>query len=113
MYALPLDGFNIFLGVQCLRSLGPIMCNFADLSMAFWRQGRSVQWTGVGGTTPRCTVITATRELLEALLDSPDLFALPIKLPPPRHDHLVALLPWVGAVDGTAIPLPAAIERRD
>lgn len=34
-YTLTVEGFNIVLGVQWLRTLGPILWNFADLTMAF------------------------------------------------------------------------------
>jgi hypothetical protein len=34
-YALPLDGFDIVLGVQWLRTLGPILWDFDDLKMMF------------------------------------------------------------------------------
>jgi hypothetical protein len=47
-YILPLAGFDVILGVQWLRSLGPILWNFRALSMEFWQHGRTVRWTGVG-----------------------------------------------------------------
>jgi hypothetical protein len=34
-YMLPLDGFNVILGVQWLRTLGPILWDFNDLKMMF------------------------------------------------------------------------------
>jgi hypothetical protein len=43
MYVLPLDGFDIVLGVQWLRTLGPIMWNFSDLTMSFWLHGCTVR----------------------------------------------------------------------
>lgn len=49
-YTLPLDGFDIVLGVHWLSTLGPILWNFAALSMTFLHQGRTIQWTGIGGT---------------------------------------------------------------
>lgn len=84
-YSLPLDGLDLVLGVQWLRSLGPIVCNFDKHTMTFWRQGRTVRWTGIGGTTPRCSSLDMTRECLEALLTSfSDLFEEPQGLPPSR-----------------------------
>jgi hypothetical protein len=41
-YSLPLDGFDLVLGVQWLRSLGPVVCNFDTHTMAFRRKGRLV-----------------------------------------------------------------------
>jgi hypothetical protein len=41
-YTLPLKGFDVIIGVQWLKSLGPIVWDFATLTMAFLRQGRSV-----------------------------------------------------------------------
>jgi hypothetical protein len=47
-YDLPLAGFDIVLGVQWLRSLGPILWNFSALSMEFWRHSRTMRWVGLG-----------------------------------------------------------------
>jgi hypothetical protein len=38
-YTLPLEGSDVILGVQWLKSLGTIVWDFATLSMAFLRQG--------------------------------------------------------------------------
>jgi hypothetical protein len=34
-YTLPLEGFDVILGVQWLKSLGPIAWDFVALSMAY------------------------------------------------------------------------------
>jgi hypothetical protein len=60
-FILPLAGFNIVLRVQWLRSLGPILWNYKEISMAFWHHGRSVQLTGVGGIGPRCSSLSTPR----------------------------------------------------
>jgi hypothetical protein len=57
-YILPLTGFDVILGVQWLRSLGPILWNFSALSMEFWRHGRTVRWTGVGAPAPQCAALS-------------------------------------------------------
>jgi len=46
--ALDLGGFDLVLGVQWLRSLGPIVWDFDALSMAFWYRGRAHRWTDLG-----------------------------------------------------------------
>jgi hypothetical protein len=99
-YVLPLDSFDVVLGVRWLRSLGPILWDFAHLSMSFWRHGRTVRWTGVGSTSPQCAMLSTSRELLQALLDDyADIFAMPQGLPPPRrHDHRIRLLPGTAPV---------------
>jgi hypothetical protein len=48
-YTLPPEGFDVILGVQWLKSLGPIVWDFAALTMAFLRQGCSLRLQGCGG----------------------------------------------------------------
>jgi|UPI0004DEAEA7 hypothetical protein len=48
-YTLAMDGFDIVLGVQWLHTLGPILWNFGDLTMAFWHKERVVRWSGISG----------------------------------------------------------------
>jgi hypothetical protein len=89
LYALSLDGFDIILGVQWLRTLGPILWDFNVLTMSFWRDGQMVCWTGLNSKLPHCSALSAPHDLMEALLESfDDIFAEPHGLPPPRrHDH--------------------------
>jgi hypothetical protein len=49
-YALPLDAFDVILGVELLRTLGPILWDLGDVYMAFWRRGHMILWTGVRST---------------------------------------------------------------
>jgi hypothetical protein len=95
LYILPLDVLDIVLGVQWLRTLGPILWDFDNLTMSFWRDGHRVWWTGLGGLAPRCNALLTPRGLMEALLESfTDIFTESSGLPPSRwHDHRIHLLP--------------------
>jgi hypothetical protein len=41
-YAIPLDCYDVVLGVKYLRTLGPILWDFDDLCMAFWHHSKRV-----------------------------------------------------------------------
>ena len=76
--------FDFILGVDFLRTLGPILWDFDALTMTFWRLGRRVRWVGIGGTpaTPPLQLAAATTEAKHPLLDHllqqhPDLFEEP------------------------------------
>jgi len=49
-YSLPLDKWDMVLGIKFLRTLGPILWDFDDLCMAFTRGVRRVFWRGIGST---------------------------------------------------------------
>ncbi|WVZ51820.1 hypothetical protein U9M48_002928 [Paspalum notatum var. saurae] len=38
LYVIPLDGYDLVLGCDWLRTLGPILWDFEQLHMTFWRQ---------------------------------------------------------------------------
>jgi hypothetical protein len=94
-YTLPLEGFDVILGIQWLQSLGRIMWDFKALSMAFVREGRSVRFIGCGGTPCSLYSVQLTDNLLDTLLTAyVDIFDEPRGLPPQRqHDHKMHLLP--------------------
>lgn len=53
-YAIPLDCYDVVLGVKYLHTLGPTLWDFDDLCVAFWQHGKHVLWKGIGST---CTDI--------------------------------------------------------
>ena len=110
-YTIPLDRWDMVLGVNFLRTLGPILWDFDDLCMEFTRAGQRVFWRGIGSTrddvqsTRRLHAIhNASRTNGTALLDKllasfEDVFATPEGLPPARAcDHRIHLVP-------TAVPV--------
>jgi hypothetical protein len=99
-YTLPLEGFDVILGIQWLQSLGPITWDFKALSMAFVREGHSVRFIGCGGTPCSLYSVQPTDNLLDTLLTAyEDIFDEPRGLPPQRqHDHSVHLLPGTAPV---------------
>jgi hypothetical protein len=100
-YSIPLDRWDMVLGITFLRTLGPILWDFDDLCMAFTRNGHRVFWRGIGCTrhdvqsTRRLNAIHKEHALLDTLLHSfEDVFAALEGLPPERAcDHRIHLLP--------------------
>jgi hypothetical protein len=94
-YALPPEGFDIILGVQWLKSLGPIMWDFAPLTMAFVREGHSVHLVGCGGMRSALYYLQPMDNIMDTLIQSySDIFKAPRGLPPQRpHDHRINLMP--------------------
>jgi len=105
LYSIPLDCYDMVLGVAFLRTLGPVVWDFDALQMAFLRHGRRVLWQGTGAARPAHQTAPRTHAghlyaakateaaLLERLLDAyADVFAAPSGLPPARPcDHRIHL----------------------
>jgi hypothetical protein len=106
-FSIPLDCYDMVLGIAWLRTLGPILWDFDELRMEFTWHDRRVLWKGIGST---CTTTPPTGRLhsgrlysakgiepalLERLLDTyADVFVAPTGLPPTRPcDHRVHLKP--------------------
>ena len=98
---IDLGCFDFILGVDFLRTLGPILWDFDALTMTFWQLGRRIRWDVIGGAAPTtplqlaATTATAEHPLLESLLQQHgDIFTEPQGLPPTRaYDHRIHLLP--------------------
>ncbi|KAG6490402.1 hypothetical protein ZIOFF_051698 [Zingiber officinale] len=99
LYMLPLEGFDMILGVKWLRTLGPIIWGFRSLKMKFVLVGKEVLWRDHPLESKTGTTMIRSEEFmgnkLESLLeDYDDLFQEPASLPPPRNcDHRITLLP--------------------
>lgn len=100
-YALPLEGYDIVLGVQWLHVLGPIVWDFDLLTMSFWWHDHQVTRHGIasGRTAPRVHACAQERVLSDLLQEFETVFAEPRGLPPARrHDHHIHLLPGTAPV---------------
>jgi hypothetical protein len=60
-YVIPLAGFDMVLGVHWLRTLGPILWDFANDRMSCWQDDHPVIWQGL----PACRSVT-TAHAMEA-----------------------------------------------
>jgi hypothetical protein len=85
-FIIPLVGFEMVLDVQWLRTLGPILGDFANARMSCWRDDHCVDWHGVAAPGAAAAVhALASTDLMSTLLhDFEDVFTIPIGLPLPR-----------------------------
>jgi hypothetical protein len=109
-YALALAGYDVVLGTQWLASLGPILWDFAALTLSFWRGDHQVCWRGQSGQ-PSLSLRSCTGDdLLQALLDAfAAVFSEPQGMPPPRScDHGITLVPGSAPIKVRPYRYPAA-----
>jgi hypothetical protein len=122
MFAIDMGGCDIVLGVDWLRTLGPILMDFKDLTMQFDQEGHQYKFQGITTGSPEIisshrmenmlkrghfgviAQLHATQEIetplvpqdLQAILYKHQLvFSTPQGLPPSRgvHDHSIPLAP--------------------
>jgi hypothetical protein len=94
-YIVSLAGYEMVLGCQWLRTLGPVLWDFATHAMSFYRLDHPVQWHGIAmASTSHLHSATADNVLQCQLDEFADVFATPTSLPPSRPvDHRIHLLP--------------------
>ncbi|CAO2161375.1 unnamed protein product [Urochloa humidicola] len=109
-FVLPLAGYDVVLGTQWLATLGPILWDFGQLTMSFWRTDHRVEWRGVAGAASPHLHSSEGRNLLDELLTAfDDVFSEPRGLPPQRaRDHRIHLLPGTEPVPVRPYRYPAA-----
>jgi hypothetical protein len=47
LYVIPLDGYDMVLGVHWLRTLGPLLWDFDHARLSCWRDDHQVVWQGI------------------------------------------------------------------
>lgn len=112
-HAIPLDGFDVVLGVKWLLTSGPILWDFEHLQMSFTREGRQVTLHDLAVQRPKvCSLGCTDQEVMTKLLDEFDNIFVEHGLPPSRvHDHRIHLLP---AIEPVAIrPYRYAQHQKD
>ena len=98
-YTIPLDCYDMVLGVSFLRTLGPILWDFDDLCMTFWHHGQRLLWKGIGSTrwdiqpTGRLHSISSeSSPLLNRLLES---FTTCLNHQQHYHNHGIVIIGFI------------------
>jgi hypothetical protein len=108
---IALEGYEMVLGCNWLRTLRAIIWDFSRLSMAFWWLDHRVKWTGLGATRSQAFAISTDNHLQLLLAKLVDVFAEPSGLPPPRpFDHHIHLLPSTPPVAGRPYRYPQPLK---
>jgi hypothetical protein len=93
-YNIQLGGYDFVLGVNWLSSLGPIIWDFNNLTMKFWRNGRRIIWTSLSKPSkqPRLHTLSAPDSMENVLQAFSQPFQEPQGLSPKRkYDHRIHL----------------------
>jgi len=70
LHVLPLCGAHVVLGVQWLRSLGPVLTDYTSLSMQFLHNGRIISFKGEDTSTLQPLTSTQLRRLVRTTGDT-------------------------------------------
>jgi hypothetical protein len=98
------------LGTQWLATLGPLLWDFGQLTLQFWRGSQAVCWHEITGSAGPRFHGTTDRDLLDAILtEFHQIFAEPTSLPLLRtHDHHITLLHGAAPVAVRPYKYPSA-----
>ena len=75
IYAIPLAGYEMVLGCQWLRTLGPVLWDFKLKTKTFWGDSHRDCWLGVDATLSALATVDLLERLLQEFSDlllSPD-----------------------------------------
>jgi len=64
MFSIPMGGFDVVLGVQCLQSLGMIYFNFQELFLIFW-EGKEVELRGISEEPGKISISNCMKNLMK------------------------------------------------
>ncbi|MCH90126.1 hypothetical protein A2U01_0011034, partial [Trifolium medium] len=64
LFVLPLSGAELVLGVQWLKTLGPILTDYEKLTMSFYKDGEQVQLAGVPKPSPQESNLNQLQRLI-------------------------------------------------
>ncbi|PNY17392.1 Ty3/gypsy retrotransposon protein [Trifolium pratense] len=85
LFVLPISGAELVLGVQWLKTLGPVITDYEKLTMSFYKEGQQIQLTGVPKASPAEANIHQLQRLLAT--DAIDTFLhLQLIQPEPPHN---------------------------
>lgn len=95
-FAIPLEGFDLVLGIHWLKRLGRILWDFTVREMEFTIEGRIIKWHGESPETAMLSNLNGSDNIeskFDNLLESfADIFEKPQGLPPSRAcDHHIRL----------------------
>ncbi|BBH02927.1 transposable element gene [Prunus dulcis] len=119
MFALPLGGCDIVLGVQWLRTLGPILWDFERLTMKFWHGNEQICLSSSKPQPPQPISCQQMDKLLHSGCYGVILCAVECEnmakpaddLSSPQQHELQALLDSFSAIFGTPTTLPPVREH--
>jgi hypothetical protein len=94
LFVIPLEGYDMVLGVQWLCTLKPILWDFERARMSCWCDDHRVIWQGMTGRRMVAVHAMEASDLMLVLLEEfKDVFMVPSGLPPPcHHNHRIHLL---------------------
>ncbi|RVW31621.1 Transposon Tf2-11 polyprotein [Vitis vinifera] len=92
-YSLPLAGLDMVLGIQWLKMLGSVVCNWQYLTMDFNWENQARRLQGIQGPIQATSLRPLQRSTDKQILgEFEDVFQEPFKLPPLREiDHHIPL----------------------
>jgi hypothetical protein len=119
LYSIPITGLDLVLGVQWLEQLGPVVCNWKQMTMDFWWKNQAQTLNGSGSQIIQSASLTTITkdvrhgcstftvycqsidkmeqpnmqtEMQEIINKFEDIFYEPTQLPPTREiDHCILL----------------------